>query len=340
MSTEITQSRDAKSLKPGKRWGNESAAVFWEAFHSSTIRQSGRFETLRLRVKIRGMFRSLFRRHERQWKDHRYVYAVISRRSRGISVGINLNPGKGCNFDCIYCQVNRKILPEEHKVDLDRLSGELDGILEAEKGGSLYRDAPFSLLAPGERGVRDIAFSGDGEPTAFHNFEMAVRIAAQARCRFKLDSAKLIVLTNAAYLDKPAVGEALAVLDENNGEIWAKLDAGTEAYFRRVNRPDVSLDRILDNILSASRLRPLVIQSLWFRISGEVPPGAEIEAYCENLNRLLANGGMLKTVQLYTIARDPAEPSASPLANDELDQIAFAVQSRIPVPVETFYGIS
>ena len=46
------------------------------------------------------------------------------------------------------------------------------------------------VLTMPERGVRDIAFSGDGEPTTFRRFEEAVRIAADARRRFGLDSAK------------------------------------------------------------------------------------------------------------------------------------------------------
>jgi wyosine [tRNA(Phe)-imidazoG37] synthetase (radical SAM superfamily) len=225
-------------------------------------------------------------------------------------------------------------------VDLERLSQELDGILRAEKEDSLYDAAPFNLVAPGDRGVRDIAFSGDGEPTTFPQFEKAVRIAAQARRSFELDSTKLILLTNAACLDRPDVGSALAVLDENNGEIWAKLDAGTEAYFHKVNRPDVPFQRILDNILGASRVRPIVIQSLWFRIQGQTPPLEEIEAYCRNLNTVLAAGGKLKALQLYTIARDPADPSASPLTNSELDRIASVTQTRVPVPVEIFYGLS
>jgi wyosine [tRNA(Phe)-imidazoG37] synthetase (radical SAM superfamily) len=279
-----------------------------------------------------------WRQHERRWKDNRYVYAVVSRRSRGVSIGINLNPGKACSFDCIYCQVNRKVPAAVRKVDLEKLGEELDIILQAEKDGSLYVNIPFNALARSERGVRDIAFSGDGEPTASPHFGEAVRIAARARLRFGLDGARLILLTNAAYLDKPRVCAALAVMDDNNGEIWAKIDAGTEAYFRMVNRPNVSLDRIVDNILGAARIRPLIIQSLWFRIRDAAPPAEEIESYCNRLNDLISAGGQLKTLQLYTIARDPVEADASPLSNEELDQIASAVKTRVPVPVEIFYG--
>ncbi len=280
-----------------------------------------------------------WRRHERRWKENRYVYAVVSRRSRGVSIGLNLNPDKACNFDCIYCQVNRNLPASVRRVDLEMLERELETILQAEKDGSLYENHPFNVLSPAERGVRDIAFSGDGEPTTFRRFEDAVRIAARARRRFRLDSAKLVLITDAAYLDKPAVRSALAAMDENNGEIWAKLDAGTEEYFRKVNRPNVSLDRVLENILSAARIRPLVIQSLWFRIYGAAPPSEEIEAYCRRLNNVISAGGQFTAIQLYTIARDPAEAYATPLSNDELDQIASIVKARVPVSVEVFYGV-
>jgi wyosine [tRNA(Phe)-imidazoG37] synthetase (radical SAM superfamily) len=271
-----------------------------------------------------------WRHHERRWKMNRYVYAVISRRSRGVSIGINLNPDKICNFDCIYCQVNRKIPPAVQKVNLEKLAGELDRILQAEKDGSLYEDPPFNVLTPAERGVRDIAFSGDGEPTTFPRFEEAIRIAAGAGQRFGLHLAKLVLLTNAACLDKPSVRAALDVLDENQGEIWAKLDAGTEEYFRLVNRAHVPLARILENILGAARVRPLVIQSLWSRINGAAPPDEEIEAYCDRLSGLIGAGGKIKNIQIHTVARDPAETCVSSLTSNELDRIAFIVTSRIP----------
>src|SRR5512138_2974936 len=202
--------------------------------------------------------RAAWQRHERRWADNLYVYAVVSRRSGGVSVGINLNPGKECNFGCIYCQVDRTVPPAARKVDMQRLVGELDRVLAAERDGSLYNAMPFSVLEPGRRGVRDIAFSGDGEPTTFRGFGEAVRMAADARRRFHLDAAKLVLITDSAYLTNPAIREALKTLDANNGEVWAKLDAGTEEYFRLVDRPNVTLRAILDNIAETARARPIV----------------------------------------------------------------------------------
>ncbi len=283
---------------------------------------------------------SAYRRHERRWADNRYVYAVVSRRSRGVSVGVNLNPDKGCNFDCIYCQVDRTVPPAVRKVDLERLDAELDVVLSAERDGSLYAAPPFDALAPDQRGVRDIAFSGDGEPTTFPRFGEAVALAAGARRRFGLERTKLVLITDAAYLAKPKVRAALAVLDANNGEIWAKLDAGTEEYFRMVDRPNVPLQTVLDGILDAARVRPVVIQTLFMRVDGAPPPAAELEAYTDRLKAILAAGGRLKAVQVYTIARQPAERFVAPIADAELDMLAETLRGRLTVPVEVYYGVT
>jgi wyosine [tRNA(Phe)-imidazoG37] synthetase (radical SAM superfamily) len=277
-----------------------------------------------------------WRRHERRWKDHRFVYAVVSRRSGGVSIGLNLSPGKACNFNCVYCQVDRGKPPLSASVDLDQLAAELDNIIQAEKDGSLYMDAPFDALLHSERGIRDIAFSGDGEPTAYPRFEEAVRAAAQARRVHGLQSSKLVLITNAACFDNPGVFAALGILDENNGEIWAKLDAGTDEYFREVNRSAVPLSRIVENIQSAARIRPLVIQSLWMRIRGAPPAESELAAWTGRLKNILAEGGRLKAVHLNTIVRNPAESYVAPLTRNELEQIAYFIKSEISVPVEIY----
>jgi len=283
--------------------------------------------------------RRAWQSHSRRWKENHYVYAVVSRRSRGISIGINLNPNKMCNFNCIYCQVDREKAPSVRSVNLEGLAGELDLIIAAERDGSLYEAAPFDVLTPAERGIRDIAFSGDGESTTFKRFAQAVQIAASARIRNQLASAKLVVLTNATRLASAAVQEGLALLDRNNGEIWAKLDAGTEEYFQLVNRANVPLSTVVDNILMAARTYRVIIQSLWLRVQNNPPPQEEIEAYCGLLNGIFARGGYLRGLQIYTIARDPAESYATPLSKDELDHITALVRTRVPIPIESYHDV-
>src|SRR5258708_3607932 len=134
------------------------------------------------------------RDHRRDFAENVYVYAVVSRRSKGVSVGLNLNPDKVCNFDCVYCQVDRTT------------------------------PGPTRAL----RGINDIAFCGDGEQTTWPEFPQLVEAVVEVKRRRGLGGVKIVVITNATMFHRPAVRDALAVLAANGGEVWAKLDAGTE----------------------------------------------------------------------------------------------------------------
>ncbi len=48
---------------------------------------------------------TLVQNHARRFRDRQYVYPVVSRRSGGLSLGVNLSPSARCNFACVYCQV-------------------------------------------------------------------------------------------------------------------------------------------------------------------------------------------------------------------------------------------
>src|SRR6266566_1592853 len=95
--------------------------------------------------------------HPRTFRDNVYVYPVLARRSGGISVGINLNPDKACNFDCIYCQVDRTKTPQERFVALPQLLSELENILRGlAPGGELWNEPEFKSIPAEKRHVADI----------------------------------------------------------------------------------------------------------------------------------------------------------------------------------------
>jgi wyosine [tRNA(Phe)-imidazoG37] synthetase (radical SAM superfamily) len=284
------------------------------------------------------LLRPFFSDHSRSWRENLHVYPVISRRAGGASMGINLNPDKACNFDCVYCQVDRTVPPVVRHVDIETLRAELECTIAAVLSGELFADPNFAGVPAAARRLNDIAFSGDGEPTASPVFLEAVQIAAAARRRFELEDLKIVLITDATYLNRSRVREALAVMDSNNGEIWAKLDAGTEEYFQLINRPNVPLQRILDNILEAARVRPIVIQSLWMNVRGEPPPEAEVNAFAGRLRDLLAAGGRIKLVQIYTIARRTAESWVTPLDDRALAGIAERVKRVVDVPIAIYGG--
>jgi wyosine [tRNA(Phe)-imidazoG37] synthetase (radical SAM superfamily) len=297
--------------------------------------------------------RRAFANHPRVWAANRYVYPVVSRRSKGISIGVNLNPDRVCNFDCIYCSVNRKTpLPKwgVRDVDVGRLREELRAMLELVRSGEIYQWPPFDAIPATLRRVNDIAFSGDGEPTACPQFAEAVRAAAELvkeqntklktqKSKLKTNALdiKLVLITNATLLQRPAVREVLAFLDRHNGEIWAKLDAGTEAYYQTVDRTAVPFRRVLENVRWCCQTRPTVIQTLLMKVHGVGPSEEEVAAYAQRLQQIVGAGGRIKLVQLYTVARGTTEAYATALSAEDLEGIAERVRTAVPgLRVETY----
>jgi wyosine [tRNA(Phe)-imidazoG37] synthetase (radical SAM superfamily) len=278
--------------------------------------------------------------HRRQWGQCHYVYPVISRRARGLSIGVNLNPDKRCNFGCLYCQVDRYLKRDLRHVDLGQLRDELEMAMEEAISGRLWDDPRFGVTPDELRRINDIAFSGDGEPTCLPQFDQAVRIAADVKNDNNRPDVKIVVITNATQLESKQVDRALPILDANNGELWCKLDAGTESWFQTVNRPGpILMADILRGIKRVSRGREVVIQTLWFRVDGVGPSSQEIEAWCDRLDEILAAGGRLRLVQIHTVARSPLSPRAAHLPDEQLDAIGRRVRERLPqVNVEVYYG--
>jgi len=107
-----------------------------------------------------------------------------------------------------------------------------------------------------------------------------------------------------------------------------------------VDRTTIPLEGVLDNITEAARRRPLVIQSLFLKMHGEPPPAEELAAFCDRLNEITAAGGRIQLVQVYTVARVPAETWVGPLSNPEVDAIVEVVRQKTGLSAEAFYGSS
>lgn len=271
----------------------------------------------------------LYRRHERTWREFRYCYPVVSRRSRGLSLGVNLNPDKACNFDCAYCSVDRRVAPAVRAVDEAAVEAELAALLDLAGSGRIWSEPPFDRTPAHLRRLNDVAFSGDGEPTSYPGFPRMLALAGRL-----IDAAgaaaTIVVITNATLFQRAAVRDALVALAARPSEVWAKLDAGTDDWYRAVDRSDVPFQRVLGNLRDLGRLRPLVIQSLFCRLHGQAPPPHEVAAWAGRLRWLLDEGARIDRVQVYTTARDTAEPWATALDAAELQAIAAAAAAAGP----------
>ena len=269
----------------------------------------------------------------RDWLGNRFVYAVISSRAGGLSLGVTMNPDRRCNFDCSYCEVDRRSPSDERQLLVDVMAAELHRTLQAVQSGHLrsrpsYHSLPAELLK-----LRHVALSGDGEPTLSPNFVEAVQ--AVARVRALGSFFKIVLLTNGTGLDQPEVLRGLEILTKSD-EIWIKLDGGTQAFVDKVNRPNVPLEKILANILLVARQRPVVIQSLFAATHGDEPPFEEIQEYAQRLKELKAGGAQISLVQIYSAARPSVHTDWGHLPLRALSQIAQAVRQVAGLRAEVF----
>jgi wyosine [tRNA(Phe)-imidazoG37] synthetase (radical SAM superfamily) len=269
----------------------------------------------------------------RDWLGNRFVYAVISSRARGLSLGVNVNPDKKCNFDCSYCEVDRRQPARESKLEVEVVATELRKTIAFIQGGKLAELPAYHSLPPELLQLRQVALSGDGEPTLAANFADAVQ--AVVRVRALGGFFKIVLITNGTGLDQPAVLRGLEFLTKSD-EIWIKLDGGTQSFIDKVNRPDVPLEKILANILLVGRQRPVIIQSLFPAIHGEEPPFEEIREFALRLKELKAGGAQISMVQIYSAARPGVNAEWGHLPLRVLSEIAQTVRQTAGIHAEVF----
>lgn len=271
----------------------------------------------------------------REFLGNRFVYAVVSPRARGLSLGVNLNPDQQCNFDCIYCEVDRHAGCRAMQLDVDAMAGELSRTLALVEAGRLVETPSFQGLPADLLKLRQVNLSGDGEPTLCPLFLDVVQAVLHVRARSGLPFFKIVLITNATGLDRPPVAEGIRSLTARD-EVWAKLDAGTQAWMERINRPAVLLDKVLANILSLAQERPVVIQSLFPLINGQEPPEQEIREFALRLKELKDAGANLPLVQIYSATRPTPHSECGHLPLRSLARIARVVRDTAGLRAEVF----
>lgn len=290
--------------------------------------------------------------HDRGADQSSLVYPVVSRRSGGLSVGINLFPdGKRCSFDCPYCEVR----PFAGGVifSAEALEAELEAFLAVD-----YKAA----WAP--RPVRDLCVSGNGEPTLSPHLWEALEICAAARRRHPAilapGACPIVIITNSTGFMEGETARRLAEFARREPlEIWAKLDAGSQERFALMSRSSYSLDDISDALGNFARSTPITIQTMVCGMGGAAggavgaaseavgatndafyaADDAEALSYAARVNAMLEKGAAIKAIQVYTLARAPLEAGISALSDEAVMRFVRLVSGALSRPLPVYgYG--
>jgi wyosine [tRNA(Phe)-imidazoG37] synthetase (radical SAM superfamily) len=297
---------------------------------------------------------SLYTRHDRAYRSNRYVYPVLSRRSGGISVGINLNPEKGCTFDCIYCQVDRtpkgmQGLTSLHQaIDTGAVLEELERMMSEIHSGALFLSPPFSETPLTLRKLTDISLSGDGEPTAVPEFLPVLQAVVDWRKDNPLGKTVPVrLITNGTGLFDPVIRSRVNELlfpsgrpSPDTGEIWFKIDAADPENFFRIDRTPLDFPRYWNNVTETVLVLPVTIQTIVLDIDDPDrpfrPEGRWAEAMQVKIRELLDKGARIVEWHLYTVARKPAESSVKPLSRERLEALKESFSRVVPVTIAIF----
>jgi len=255
-----------------------------------------------------------------------YVYPVLSRRSGGISVGINLNHNNACNFRCIYCQVSGLTRGSAPAVDLKKLEDELHYFLhELLEGRFMETRVPIK-----SRNIADIALSGNGEPTSVSDFERVISLIKYLMNKFGLiGKIKLVLITNGSLVKRLGVQRGLIDMASIKGEVWFKLDSVTSEGLKTINNTNLKLDTIYENICLSARLCPTWLHTCLFAIDENYPSLKEQSAYLSFIKRLVKANVPIRGVTLYSLARPSMQKEAWRLSNVSREWImGFALQVK------------
>ncbi len=150
------------------------------------------------------------------------IFGPVHSRRLGVSLGVNLMPGDGkvCSFDCIYCECgfNSDFRPKQKRPTREEVKEALTQVLKQRHENGEPLDV--------------ITFAGNGEPTGHPDFAGIIDDTIKVRNQY-FPEAKVSVLSNATYIQKEDIHEALMRVDNN----IQKLDTIDPLYINKVDRP-------------------------------------------------------------------------------------------------------
>ena len=247
--------------------------------------------------------------HSRERVGFKYIYPVISRRSGGLSIGINLNTNNACNWRCIYCQVPNLTRGNAPPVNLEKLRDELHKFINNVLTGDFYE---IEKIPEKLRKIQDIAISGNGEPTTADEFGQIIKIIEGVLGDIGLlNEIKCVLITNGSLVNRDYVKEGLERLGAINGEVWFKIDSATPEGIEEINQVSGAELSAINRLNISANYCPTYIQTCVFSFDGKLPSNKEKTAYVNLLKEVKTRHIPIKGILLYGVERPSLLPEAA-----------------------------
>jgi wyosine [tRNA(Phe)-imidazoG37] synthetase (radical SAM superfamily) len=227
----------------------------------------------------------------------KYIFGPISSRRFGMSLGIDLSPDeKSCNFDCIYCE-----LEKAQKSDTIKNPPKVEDIINDVKKG--FEKFQFDVLT----------ITANGEPTLYPYLDELVD-------KLKIFDKKLLILSNSSTINNPQIQQILKKLDI----VKLSLDTTNPKTFKKIDRPldTIKIDDIIKGIKEFSKVYKgeLIIEILVVQGIND-----KIEEFVQ-LNKILSQINPTR-VDISTIDRPPAY-DVKPVEYEKLFELSKQIKNQ------------
>lgn len=234
------------------------------------------------------------------------IFGPVHSRRLGVSLGINLLPedGKVCSFDCIYCECgfNKDHRPVKPLPTREEVKEALEAKLK-----DMQENGPKPDV---------LTFAGNGEPTAHPHFPEIIEDTIALRDKY-FPNAKVSVLSNSTFINRPKVFEALNKIDNN----ILKLDTVSEEYIRTVDRPTghYDLNEVIENLKAFKGnliVQTMFMKGLYKDTDVDNTSDEYVLPWLETVKRINP-----RQVMIYTIDRETPDHDLKKATHEELDRI-------------------
>ena len=209
-----------------------------------------------------------------------------------------------CSFDCIYCECgfNKDHRPTQAIPTRKEVYEALEARLKEMKVNGPAPDV--------------LTFAGNGEPTAHPHFPEIIEDTLALRNAY-FPKAKVSVLSNSTFIDRPAVFSALNKVDNN----ILKLDTVDAGYITLVDRPSKLYDvtKIIESIKAFKG--NCIIQTMFMKGSYQgksVDNTSDVYVipWLKAVKEIAP-----RQVMIYTIDRETPDHDLLKATHEELDRI-------------------
>jgi wyosine [tRNA(Phe)-imidazoG37] synthetase (radical SAM superfamily) len=232
------------------------------------------------------------------------IFGPIPSRRFGMSLGIDLSPdSKQCNFDCLYCELDKAETVSKQTVIL-----EVEDII-----------AQLKTALQNHKNIDVITFTANGEPTLYPKLSTLIDEVDKIK-----GNAKTLILSNGANIYEPQIQQTLSKIDI----VKLSLDCVSEKCFKRLDRVDDSVDcgKIVEGMIAFRQVhkKQLITETLFVKTLNDRI--GEYSKIYEALQLIKPN-----RVDIGTIDRPPAY-DVQPVSYKTLLDIAASFKN-LPVTI-------